>query len=158
VKNSVDEEKQALEAECERLKMREKQLLTEMKKKGDLARQMLVAKDEELQAIRSVGASPAPGHENNHALQGKIEKSPSNTSIAVATPPDGGPPAVNMSVGIIAPSALGSGRPPRNSMNSMSASPAVVECTPPRNARHEVGCSLDDSLVYSYPVLTNRYR
>lgn len=38
--------------ECDRLRVREKQLLADMKKRGDAARQMLLTKDAEIQAMR----------------------------------------------------------------------------------------------------------
>ena len=51
-RQALKEEVDAQRSECDRLRAREKQLVTEMKKKGDLARQMLMSKDEELRLLK----------------------------------------------------------------------------------------------------------
>jgi hypothetical protein len=158
-KGNVEEEKQVLEAECERLKQREKQLLAEMKKKGDLARQMLVAKDEELNALRSgqhhvaqsyhssnVGSPTAASNANGSGNTGPGASTPrlgthqaaasftfsgtaERSPSSTASVPAGNSPT-HASTSNVDASVTGSG--------GKSGKGQAIEATPPRHMRHEV--------------------
>ena len=47
------EEVQIYQEECERLKIREKNLTNDIKKRGDAARQLIMAKDDEIQKLKN---------------------------------------------------------------------------------------------------------
>ena len=69
--------------ECEHLKAREKSLMADIKKRGDAARQLVMAKDEEIHKLQSkLSNSPILAPNNTSTKTSVDSKEPSENNIA----------------------------------------------------------------------------